>query len=264
MTLPASGGITGANIRDELRQSGGNLVFPDATTRWLSEKPSGNLVLPTDFYSKQAVKLVDSKSFGGGSSFSTTINLGPDYPGRSILCIAAAFRNGVGYDMHINLFQINSSSLEVLDGRFGFTGAGTPVSMALGVGGSTASGTSATLGIGFANTVSAAYVAVYAIASRGSNSPSANGTVGTSSSASVNANVPTDNAYFVVTGLKQNVPGGDMAVNGADEKVDADLGGGIRWCIGISNRLPTQVGRSGGFTTSGPPDFCLLSVVGFG
>lgn len=262
MTLQSSGTMTGQNIRDELRQSGGNLVFPDATTRWLADKPSGNLVLPNDYYSKQAVKNLGRTSIGSGQVFSNNINFGPDFPGRSTIIIAIGVTTTPNTDVGVNSFKANGVTIEQLDSRIGWNGS---MSWTIAVGCTPATGTAPLIDCLFGFAVDAAYYAVLTISNRGTpGTVSNNGFAGTGTSASTTANVPVNNGFFLINGLKHNIPGVGMDITGATEVFDTDLAVNTRWGLAISNRLPTQTGRTGSINFNGSSDLYLGSVVGFG
>lgn len=86
MTIQTSGPMTYPTaLNDELRRTG-PLTTPDAVTRWLAEVPSGPVVIPNDFYSKSAVKLINRYT-SGGTSHLFTASFGPEYTGRRIVLV---------------------------------------------------------------------------------------------------------------------------------------------------------------------------------
>src|ERR1044072_2277798 len=163
MTLPASGGITGQQIRDELRQTGGNVVFGDATTRWLANQ-SGSVVIPTDYYSKTAVKNVYTAFPGiGASSAIFTVQLGADFPNRRLIICVAVIASGVASQIVINSGSLGGFSLTLGPGQAWFNAS---VNISTGilyapVGSPT--GTSATLNIACNQTIASIRVVVYSV-----------------------------------------------------------------------------------------------------
>ncbi|TPN11729.1 hypothetical protein [Mesorhizobium sp. B2-1-2] len=86
MTLPSSGSITIAQILNEIGDSY-PVTIPNANWRTLAGKPTGSLVIPTDFYGKSAVAIVDTKgptAHGTSHNFGT-VNFGADGPSRKIV-----------------------------------------------------------------------------------------------------------------------------------------------------------------------------------
>jgi hypothetical protein len=86
MTLPSSGGITIAQILAEIGDSF-PVTIPNANWRTLAGKPTGSLVIPTDFYGKswRSVTQTDSRTTAA-TSFST-VSFGEDDTRRRIVVL---------------------------------------------------------------------------------------------------------------------------------------------------------------------------------
>lgn len=107
MTIASSGQLVfPTELNTELRRTGA-LTMPDASTRWLADRPTGALTFPTHFHGKSGFKLVDSVT-----SFSTIdtshsfagVSFGPFYTGRRILAVIelrnkAAATTGPNWDL---------------------------------------------------------------------------------------------------------------------------------------------------------------------
>lgn len=262
MTLQTSGSMTTQQIKDELRQPVGNLTFPDPTTRWLSEKPSGSLVLPTDFYNKIAVKQVDFISIPGPiSSFTSPINFGIDYPGRSIILVPVAIKNSSDPSINFNTFTVNSGSVPTLvDSRRYWDGVGS--SGLQGIGMVQPTGTSGTTSITFSTTVDNAFIWVFSASNMGNTDFSSDGNgagSGLTSLSLFSVSVPS-NGLFMIVGLKSNSSVYSMV--GANKIIDVGTGS-FRITIGYTNRLPTEVNRPAGLSWTGASG-AVISAAGFG
>lgn len=95
MTLPSSGGLTIAQILAEIGDSF-PVTIPNANWRTLAQKPSGSLVIPTDFYGKtwRSATLVHTSS-----SASETAQYGADVSGRWIAVIALGGNDNSAYNL---------------------------------------------------------------------------------------------------------------------------------------------------------------------
>jgi hypothetical protein len=88
MTLPASGGLSIAQILAEIGDSF-PVTIPNANWRTLAGKPSGPLVIPTDFYGKTYLGATVADTVGP-TALSTShsisgVNFGLDYAGRVLV-----------------------------------------------------------------------------------------------------------------------------------------------------------------------------------
>lgn len=89
MTLPSSGGLSFAQILAEIGDSF-PVTIPNANWRILAKKPTGSLIIPTDFYGKSwpAITLADTKTTPNASSFSS-VNFGATDTNRWIAIFLA-------------------------------------------------------------------------------------------------------------------------------------------------------------------------------
>lgn len=233
MTLPASGGITGAQIRTELGQSGGNLVFPDPTTRWLSEKDTGSIILPTDFYSKTSIKTVTGQRQQalGGSGSVTWVGMpfGIDYPGRVL--VACTCLRGVG-SLNQSSVTIGGVAAAGDDNGFDPGGGGN----AIGAGIWSASGVTGTIGnvtINFASG-SLNYGAIVMLSMSNAvfsgGSPTINGNGSSFSSA---LTVPASGIGIMVVA---QTSGNTMSLSGISKRVEM-LAGSFGFAVCYNNKM---------------------------
>ncbi|TIV83786.1 MAG: hypothetical protein E5V64_06370 [Mesorhizobium sp.] len=138
MTLPSSGGLTIAQILAEIGDSF-PVTIPNANWRTLAGKPSGSLVIPTDFYGKswRSVSLVHTSS-----SASEVANYGADISGRWIAILALGGNDASAYNLAAT---ISGSPGTVIKRHSSGTGAGPATGTAIIVG--QPSGTSGTVTI---------------------------------------------------------------------------------------------------------------------
>lgn len=258
MTLQSSGSMTGADIRGELRQTGGNLVFPDATTRWLADKPSGSLVLPTDYYSKTAVKLVHSADIlsGGQSSWSFLAQFGPTFPTRLMIILLGLY-TPVNVGIAVTGFTIGGFSPTGVDNRFANDALGG-VYAACGYLINTVNSTG-TVSLTFNTNITEGYFRMYSVAN--ASIVTANGSGGGGLSAlNYNVNI-NSNAYLFSIGMKSG--GTDIVYLGGTERENAQLSGS-RLVVGWNNRLVTQASRPLSMTAGGPASAFVGSSLSFG
>lgn len=263
MTLPASGTITGADIRNELKQSGGNLVFPDDTTRWLSGVSSGPLVLPTNFYSKRAVKQTWSAHVTGASaSLSSTFQLGIDFPGRYIVICVAAIATSTASQVLINSVTLNGNVFPLGPGQAWFNAG---VNIASGIASGTISGTSATLAVNCNQSIQAFVAVLYVLSNPVSivqqnqqGSASANTAFTT-----VNVTAGVGGGVVIVSCLKASGTGQTMAFSGATSDFQLDIAGGCRYGTAVINRLPTESNHGCGVNVGGAANICTIAAMSF-
>lgn len=261
MTLQSSGTMTGADIRNELRQSGGNLVFPSATTRWLADKPSGNLVLPTDYYNKIAIKRVDTIDVRGAStsSFSGTMDYGPDFPGRWIIvCICCLGSGG-------SVLSTNAMSISGITMAMGPGWAQNDASMANtnGIAWANPTGTSGSYTITMNRNATDCFMQVYSVSNLGGTvSQNSNGTSGNNVFTTVNT---PSNSIIIASGFQRNYSGGTYTFTGANKNTEQTLGYTTWYGTAIINRLGVQAGRSMGISNvSGSTSFITIAAVTLG
>jgi hypothetical protein len=263
MTIAASGAVSGQNIRDELRQSGGNIVLPDPTTRWLTEKPSGSVIWPTDFYSKMAVKPVHTVQVGGsGTTFTVpNINLGIDFPGRLIVvcisCIAAATASQI----LISSVVLGGVTLATGPGQAWFKPA---INVSMGIAWNVVSGTSATLQVNFNQTAAVLHCEIYSMSNANTTFATNQSGALSGTSASTTLNIPANGVLFVA-GLKSDDSSGVMNFSGANEIVaDAAMGSSVRVGSAVINRLPSETSRLVGISCGGANGIVAIAAVSFG
>ncbi len=89
MTLPASGSLSFQTLNEELRLTGGAGTLESTVYRWLSDQPSGDVKLPSEFYGKSAYKYLGVTGFSslGTSHTFNSVDFGPFYTGRRIQII---------------------------------------------------------------------------------------------------------------------------------------------------------------------------------
>lgn len=91
MTLPSSGGLSFAQILAELGDSF-PVTIPNANWRALAGKPTGPLVIPTDFYGKSLVAETDNRTAAATSH--AAVNFDVDVAGRWITVLATHGNTG--------------------------------------------------------------------------------------------------------------------------------------------------------------------------
>lgn len=233
MTLPASGGMTGAQIRTELGQVGGNLVFPDPTTRWLSEVPTGSLILPTDFYSKVSVKTVTGQRQQalGGSGSVTWVGMpfGIDYPGRVL--VACTCLRGVG---SLNVSSVTIGGVSAPGGDAGFDPGGGLNSIGTGLwSASGITGTSGNVTINFTSGTLNYGAIVMLSMSNAVNSGAAPGGFGNSTSFSSAQTIPASGIGLMVVA---NTSGNTMSLSGITKRVEL-LAGSFSFAVCYNNKM---------------------------
>lgn len=262
MTLQSSGSMTGADIRNELRQNGGNLVFPDATTRWLADKPSGNLVLPTDYYNRIAIKQVATIDTRGASttSFSGTMNYGPDFPGRWIICCVCCMTSG-GSNVLVNALSLSGITAAQGAGWNQFDGS---MANTHGIAWANPTGTSGTYVVTMSRTTTDCFIKVYAVSNLGgTTNGNSNGQNGTNN-VFTTINTPS-NSIIIATGFQRDYAGGTYTFTGATKNTEQVLGYNAYYGTAIINRIGVQTGRTMGISNvSGAISFMSTAAVTFG
>ncbi len=232
MTLPASGGITGAQIRTELGQSGGNLVFPDPTTRWLSEKDTGSIILPTDFYSKVSVKTITGQrqqALSGSSVSWNGMDFGIDYPGRVL--VACLCLRGIGV---LNISSVTIGGVAAVGQNIGWDPGGG--GNAIGSGIYSASGVSGTIGNVVINlgpgTLNYGAIVMLSMSNAvfSGGSPTING-IGTGFSSSLSSPAAGINLMTVA-----NTSGNTMSLSGISKRVEM-LAGSFSFAVCWNNKV---------------------------
>lgn len=263
MALQASGSMTGQDIRNELRQSGGDLVFPDPTTRWLADKASGNLILPTDYYNKVAVKLTHQESISGsGATWNVNVDLGIDFPTRRlVVCLGALAATNSSQVLTAGPNTLGGQTLTSGPGQAWFNVNRNELGGILYTAPGAVTGTTGNLHIVFNQSVIRFRCVVYAI----SNIPTLfhsnfNGSA-SATSTSTTVNVDT-NGVVVAMGFKEQATA--MTLTGVVEDTEALVGGTMDMVTGWQNRLSSQTGRSISVSGNAAADIIGLAVVSFG
>ena len=143
MTLPSSGGLSIGQILAEIGDSY-PVTIPNANWRTLAGKPSGSLVIPTDFYGKswRSASLVYTSS-----SASETAQYGADVVGggRWIAVIAVGGNSSSAYNLSATISGVAGTVIETHssgDGSGNATGTAIIVGQPTGTSGTvTVSGT---------------------------------------------------------------------------------------------------------------------------
>ncbi|MGO8242939.1 hypothetical protein [Rhizobium johnstonii] len=263
MTLQASGSMTGADIRDELRQSGGDLVFPDPTTRWLADLSAGSVIIPTDYYGKAAVKQTDAQNVvGSGTTWNVTVNLGIDFPGRRfVVCIIGYAASTASQVLVVGPNTLGGQTITLGPGQARFNPSTNVAGGILYSSPSAVTGTSGTLHIVFNQTVIRFRCVVYSISNISTLFHS--NSTGSGSATSLNTTVNVDtNGVVVAMAFKDNAT--SMTLSGVVEDSDAGSGGNVRMVTGWENRLASQTARPIGTTGQGAADLMGLAVISFG
>jgi hypothetical protein len=138
MTLPTSGGLTIQQILDEIGDSY-PVTIPNANWRTLAGKPTGSLIIPTDFYGKswRSVSLVHTST-----SASETAQYGTDISGRWIAVIALGGNDSSPYNLSATISGVAGT---VIKRHSSGDGSGNATGVAIIVG--QPSGTSGTVTI---------------------------------------------------------------------------------------------------------------------
>lgn len=264
MTLQASGSMTGADIRNELRQSGGDLTFPDATTRWLSEKPSGSLTLPTDFYSQTAVKNVHTSFPGiGANSAVVGVNLGTDFPNRRLIVCVAVIATGVASQILVNSATLGAASLTSGPGQAWFNASRNITSGIFYAPVGSPTGTSATLTVNCNQSIASIRIVIYSVSNIPTIYAARQGGAASGTGASVSPDLPVDtNGVVIASFLKGNSGGGGISMSGVIEDTDSNLGT-CQYATGFQNRLSFQAGRPISFSGSGAADIVIVAAASF-
>lgn len=240
MTFPASGQIAdfGAELAAELRTSL-PLTLPSDETRWLAEVPSGPMVIPTDFYDKSGVKLVDSYAHDSFSSSHSraNVNFGPVYAGRRIVvCINTSFP--VNQSLNIGTVTVGGVSATGNDAG-SFDGNGRAVGAGIFL--ANPSGASGTISFNTANP-SRAYVWVLSVAGITTLHAREFSHLFNNPGGSVNINVPT-NGVLIACYTQHSTSSHDYT--GVEQRDNSLLDGGrSRGSFGWTNRLNVQSNRT--------------------
>lgn len=263
MTLLASGGMTGQLIRDELRQVGGNVVFGDPTTRWLADKPTGSIVIPTDYYSKAAVKQTHAQSYvGSGSLWTPTVNLGVDFPGRRfVVCVCALAASTASQLLFLGPHTLAGAALTVGPGQAWFNPSTNVSGGIMYSVPSAVVGTSATLSIQFNQSVIRFRTVIYAISNIGTVFDTGFNGSASATSSSTNLNIEA-NGVAVAMAFKDQTT--TLTLSGVVEDSDAGVGGNVGMVTGWQNRLAVQSNRPIGATGTGVAAIFGLAAVSFG
>lgn len=265
MTLPASGALSGQNIRDELRQSGGNIVVPDPTTRWLANKPSGSIIWPNDFHGKQAIRLVYSGLAGVASTtYSTTVSLGTAFPNRRFVICVAVLGSAVVSQILVTSAFLGGVALTQGPGQAWFNpSVNTTMGIFTGSSGGI-SGTSSTFGINFNQSASVLRIAIYSISNIGTilstNQNGSASSTGTSTTVTIGSN-----GVAVACCLKSNCPAGNLVLTTglSIEDTDVDLGSNVRFATGFENRLLPEAPRAYAMSGTGSNGIVGIAAASF-
>lgn len=265
MTIAGTGSITGQIIRDEIRQSGGNIVFGDATTRWLADKPTGNIVIPTDYYNKTAVKRThQSNTSGSGTVYNVVVDLGVDFGAnrRIVICVCALAAASAS-QLLISGATLGGVGITQGPGQAWFN-PGTNLTMGIFTATAGAiTGTSATLSTTFNQSVTRYRIVVYSLSNIGTiHSQNQNGSAA-SVSLSTTVNVVA-NGVVISCGAKSDCPAGNLTLTGVIEDTDIEPGGNVRFATGFQNRLGVQTGRSCGISGTGGAEILGVAAISFG
>lgn len=262
MTLQSSGSMTGQNIRDELRQSGGSLVFPSATTRWLADKPSGNLVLPNDYYNRIAIKQPSTIDIRGAStaSFSGTMTYGPDFPGRWIIICIVVMASG-GSTIPINSISLSGITVSLGPAWGQFDGA---MANTQGIAWANPTGTSGTFVVTCGRAATDCFIKVYSVSNLGGTSHFNSNGAASTNNIFTTVNTPS-NSIVIATGFQRDYAGGTYTFTGATKNSEQVIGYNAYFGTAIINRLGVQTGRSVGVSNvSGAISFMSTAAVTFG
>ncbi|WP_150131648.1 hypothetical protein [Rhizobium leguminosarum] len=247
MTLPASGGMTGAQIRTELGQPGGNLDFTP-TVRWLADKPTGDLILPTDLYSKVSVKTVTGQRQQAlGSTGSVTwvgMPFGIDYPGRVLVACTCLRGSGTLDQTSVTIGGVAAAG--------GDAGLDPGVGLSIGAGIWSASGVTGTSGNVTINFTSGTldYGAIVMLSMSNAvfsgGSPVINGNGSSFASA---LTVPAQGIGLMVVA---NTTGNSMSLSGITKRVEM-LAGSFAFAVCYNNKMAGgSTAVSGNFGAAAP------------
>jgi hypothetical protein len=109
MTLPASGTITGAQIRNELGIAAGSSFIVPTDVRVLTGVATGSIVWPNHFWGKSAVSQVATSgptALGTSHSF-PSVNFGVDQPHRTIVVLFFAMDRNTTWPGTVTISNIN-------------------------------------------------------------------------------------------------------------------------------------------------------------
>lgn len=232
MTLPASGGMTGAQIRTELGQPAGNLAFTP-TVRWLADKPTGDLILPTDLYSKVSVKTVAGQrqqALGGSGSVTWNgMDFGIDYPGRVL--VACTCLRGVG---SLNQSSVTIGGVAAAGDDNGYDPGGGGNAIGAGIwSASGVTGTSGNVTINFASgTLNYGAIVMLSMSNAvfSGGSPTINGN---GSSFASSLTVPAQGIGLMVVA---NTTGNTMSLSGISKRVEM-LAGSFAFAVCWNNKM---------------------------
>lgn len=262
MTLQASGSITSTDIRNEIRQVGGNLVFPDITTRWLTEKPAGSIVLPTDLYGKRGVKNEDTVSVisGGSNPLAALADIGADYPNRMVVACLCAIGSG-GSILQTTNISLGGIAMTKASGWAHFDGS-IATSQGIAYGAGPVGQSTASFAVSFNRPATNLFARIYSFPNIGA---VINQNEHGSTSASVSANIDIgSNAIAFINAVKLNSFGVNFTFTGATEEFDSDIGGNVHHGVAVINRLPTQVNRTMSCTSTGGAQLMSIASISFG
>ena len=266
MTLQSSGSMTGADIRNELKQSGGNLVFPDVTTRWLADQSSGSLILPTHYYGKTAIKRVHSELLTGNSTvFSTTANLGLEYPGRLlVICVGVVATSNASQIFTSGNIILGDLSVPASNGpgQAWFNGG---VNILTGIVWGTTTGTTRGFQMTCNQNMANLQLVIYSVAgTQGSAQNSSGSGSNTSASTTLNVTAGIGGGVVIMSGLKASAPGQSFTyTSGANKDTDQDIGNNVRYSTGFLNRIATNASHGLSWTCGGAANICAVAGVTF-
>lgn len=266
MTLPSSGQLTATEIQAELNV-GLPVTIPNDEWRTLAGKPTGSLVIPTDFHSKSRAAHVGT---GGGSttaaSVSVSMSFGAEGTGgqrrifvtvgwqgttASSALIASAAIGGVSATIHNQ--QSNAAT----------TNAGCAIISAF-----LDAGTSGSVVINFnqADTRNVLLGSFRMVAVTINDGGATQADLGPGAQAiAVNNNLLT-NGFALISGVTSlNAPIGDITFGGATEAYEGTLGANVRAGGALSDHLganaayPCSISNT---VTSGIGGFFISTIVG--
>lgn len=228
MTLPASGTITAAQIREELGLSAGASFTIPTDVRTLTGVASGPIVWPNDFWGKSlsGVAIVDD-----GAEGSKTFSFGTDTDSRRIVIMAFHLDTATDPGAAPTCSIAGSAATRIVADTSG-DGAGNASGTAIF--------TSDPAGISGAVTVSWGSASVYVVVVRvtGYNVATANDT---GSDGSLNVDVPT-NGFTIAGTAASNTD--NKVWSGLTERQEATVGAGNRYSIAWNTEMSLETNRA--------------------
>jgi hypothetical protein len=256
MTMQASGSMTLAQIADEVDDPIPFVLDPNGSAGWLADRAGLSITMPTHFYSKRALKLMDQAGDDvDDNQFSQVMTFGDYVAGRDMICVVHT-RNDDGNSMAITSATLGGTAITFItaDSR-----NGGECGCSIGIASPTTDGTG-TVTINFEHFFTACYVVLISAMNIGTSVDSKTVTQsGNDGSYSVAINAGTNGV--VIQAATRSGPSDVLTPVYTTDLVDTNFGGDMQCWVSAINSTTTgakTIGFSDG-TGSRRLAFCARS-----